>query len=193
MRIIEQGYVAENSITDLLDQQYLEAENKEEIGYWSALSQIISETLMLRGMKGLSQAELASRMNTSQSVISRFENLGRKPNYDFVARLSLALNGILGMTVFGDFMAVVPVPMQEIVRRMAEEKKIPTRSLVEDLLKGAIRGLEASSQAASNMNMVPKISQQAFQGAASLPPPMDQGSQGAAQLPPNVPGLGTAA
>jgi transcriptional regulator with XRE-family HTH domain len=197
MRIIEQGPLTEKSIVDLLDEQYLEADNKEEIGYWSALSQLVSETLIRRGLNGISQADLASRMSTTQSVISRFENLGRKPSYDFVARLSLALDGVLGMTISGDFMAVVPLTMQDVVRRMAEEKKIPTRSLVESLLEGAIRGLEVSSQFASNMNMVPKITQQAFNGATSVPPPPDQNSLVAASgnrgvLPLGVPGMSAA-
>lgn len=65
---------------------------KKDSKYWDALSQMITECERLRLQKELSQKDLAERMGTTQSVISRFENMGRTPNYDFIVRLADALD-----------------------------------------------------------------------------------------------------
>ena len=89
---------------DLLETQYLEAPNRAEIDYTRPLAQLTSECVELRDTFGISQTQLAERMNTKQSVISRFENLdGRLPSYDFIARLSAALGHSPGMTLYGDW------------------------------------------------------------------------------------------
>ncbi len=53
---------------------------------------MIQECVSKRIEKKLSQKDLAERMGTKQSVISRFENMGRIPNYDFIIRLANALD-----------------------------------------------------------------------------------------------------
>ena len=45
--------------------------------------------------KGLTQAEVARRMNTKQSVISRVENAGTMPSLAFLKRLAEVLNASL--------------------------------------------------------------------------------------------------
>lgn len=44
-----------------------------------------------RGKRGLSQAELAQKLHTKQSVISRVENVGTTPSLSFLKRLAKAL------------------------------------------------------------------------------------------------------
>jgi len=126
--------IEEPSTLDLLDQQYLEADNKEEIDYWTPLAQIIMESIALRDAKGMTQADLAKRMQTSQSVISRFENMGRLPRYKFIAKLALALDHAPGMTLYGDYMAVAPLEKQAWIKEKADLEKIPTQKFVQNLL-----------------------------------------------------------
>ena len=45
--------------------------------------------------KGLTQAEIAKRINTKQSVISRVENAKTVPSLSFLKRLALVLNASL--------------------------------------------------------------------------------------------------
>ena len=131
-----------NSFSDILDSQYLEADNKKEIDYWSPLSKIIVESIELRGCKHLSQAELAKKMKTSQSVISRFENLGRIPSYDFIAKLSIALGHVPGITLYGDYMATVPIEKHDLIVKIAKENSISTQKLVQIILEQAIEKRE---------------------------------------------------
>ncbi len=128
----------EESALDILEKQYQEASNKEEIDYWTPLSKIILESIEIRDSKQMSQADLAEKMKTRQSVISRFENMGRLPNYDFIARLSIALGHIPGMTLYGDYMAVVPNDKQELIKELAEKEKMSTVKYVQNLLEQGI-------------------------------------------------------
>lgn len=132
----------EKSFLDILDKQYLETDNKEEHDYLIPLSKIISESIELRNSKGMSQADLAERIRTQQSVISRFENMGGKPNYDFIARLSIALGHIPGMTLCGDYMAVVPIEKQVLVKGMAEKENITTSEFVQNIVDQGITIIE---------------------------------------------------
>ena len=133
-------------LEEMVDKQYMMAPNREEIDYSLPLAQIVSECLELRDSLNLSQAQLAERMGTKQSVISRFENLdGRLPSYDFIARLSSALGHSPGMTLYGDFMATVPRFLQESVKSFAEREGVSTRAFVAATLEQALQ--QAQTQA----------------------------------------------
>ncbi len=151
----------EQSMIDLLDQQYLEADNKEDIDYWAPLAQIIMESIALRDAKDMTQADLAQKMKTRQSVISRFENMGRLPNYKFFAKLALALGHAPGMTLYGDYMAVVPPEKQVWVREKAARESMPTQKLVQNLL---------------NQQLVQQQAQQTSDATASDNLPSDVGN-----------------
>lgn len=132
-------YRNDNPLSEYLDSQYLEAPNKKDIDYHAPYARLIAECVELRHDEDLTQAELAHRMATKQSVISRFENLdGRLPSYDFIARLAIALGHSPGMTLYGDFMAKVPLEKQAFVRELAAREGIPTQRLVEIMLEKAI-------------------------------------------------------
>ena len=129
---------------ELLDTQYQEASNGAEIEFSMPLARMTTECIELRDSLGISQTQLADRMGTKQSVISRFENLdGRLPSYDFLARLAAALGHPPGMTLFGDFMAVVPLDKHELVRERAEREGISTQSFLERLILRALSHYDA--------------------------------------------------
>jgi transcriptional regulator with XRE-family HTH domain len=119
------------------------ADNREQIDYWAPFSQIIIESLEKRQLLGLSQTDLARRMGSKQSVVSRFENMGRKPSYDLIARMSMALGHVPGMTLFGDYMAVVPCTKHKIVDRLAKTNGMDTKKYLALLLEKAIEEQEA--------------------------------------------------
>jgi transcriptional regulator with XRE-family HTH domain len=123
---------------DLLNDQYQESNNKDKIDYWTPLSKMILECIGIRAKKDISQKDLADLMDTSQSVISRFENMGRKPSYDFITRLAFALGYSPGITLFGDYMAIVPEDKQEIVAQLSDNKQMKTQDFVQYILETGI-------------------------------------------------------
>lgn len=131
----------EVSVLEDFEKDYLSSENKNDLDYWSPYSKIIIESIELRDQKALSQKALAKTMNTTQSVISRFENMGRLPSYDFVARLSQSLGHSLGMTLMGDFMAVVPIEKQNFIVEESKKKNISTNKFIQGLLNESIEKL----------------------------------------------------
>ena len=143
----------ENPIGTVLDGLYMNGDNRQDVNFWAPLAHLTTECLELRDAARISQAELAGRMNTTQSVISRFENMGgnRLPSYGFIARLSQAFEHEAGMTLYGDFMAVAPLNKHPVVARVAKERNIPTAALVGRLLEEAINTLEVSAQYTRNI------------------------------------------
>lgn len=128
----------EESVLEMLEKQYQESDDKNALDYWEPISKIILESIELRDAKNMSQTDLAKAMDTKQSVISRFENMGRLPNYDFIARLSLALSHSPGMTLYGDYMAVVPLEKQSFIKELADKENISTKKFVQAVLDQGI-------------------------------------------------------
>lgn len=131
--------IAQTSMSELIEETYLNTDNKAEIDYWTPLADVISESMELRQILGITQKQLADKMQTRQSVISRFENMGRVPTYDFIARMALAFGHAPGMTLYGDFMATVPAALQPLVKRLAQEQNKSTKKIVSELLETAIK------------------------------------------------------
>ena len=128
------------SITDLIDDVQDELGIADEVAYWKPLTDFIQETIRARSVEGLSQGDLAERMDTKQTAVSRFENLGRKPSYDFMVRLADALGHELGLTVHGDYMAVVDENDRAEVTRIAEASGQKTQDVASELLREGICG-----------------------------------------------------
>lgn len=141
---IKKKIIGTDTLEDL-ENQYLEAENRSEIDFWQPLAQIIMECLEARDENKFTQEDLAKRMQTKQSVISRFENMGRIPSYNFIARLSQELGHAPGITLFGDYMAVVPIEKQAKVKRMAQKRKLSTQAFVQSLLDHSLRFMDVDS------------------------------------------------
>lgn len=135
MHIDNRNNTKEESLTDALEFIFNNASNKEELDYWYPLSNLILETILLRGKLGISQRKLAEKMNTKQSAICRFENLNQEPSYKFLMKLSIALGRKIGLTLFGDYMVVVPTKMQKTVRDLATKRKTTPSLLLQHLLK----------------------------------------------------------
>ncbi len=66
---------------------FKEALEKTKLEY-----QIARELIKVRIEKGLSQADVAKRVKTTQSVISRVENARTTPTLSFLKRIAEALN-----------------------------------------------------------------------------------------------------
>ena len=129
------------SASEVLDGIYQEASNKAEIDYWDPYAKLIMESIEARHRASMSQQELAVKMSTRQSAISRFENMGRVPTYDFIARMAIALGHSPGMTLYGEFMAVVSPKDQGFIAAQAAMSGNSTQRFTQELLENAIAGI----------------------------------------------------
>ena len=76
---------------DQLEKFELKAENPEE-EYENFLINIVTQIVKLRLEKGISQKEIAEKLGTKQSAISRFENLSSNPTLKFIFKIFKVLD-----------------------------------------------------------------------------------------------------
>jgi transcriptional regulator with XRE-family HTH domain len=126
-------------VKELLDEIYLESDNKQGIDYYAAISGLVMESIEARSKKGMAQKDLAKAMGTMQSAISRFENMGREPGYKFIARMAQALGHAPGVTLYGDFMAIVKPELQEKLRDLAESEGKTTQTYLHEILNNTVK------------------------------------------------------
>lgn len=112
--------------------QYLEESGEE----FTKAEELVLEASNLRRKSGLSQSDLAMRMGTKQSVISRFENGGRTPTLEFLERLADALNGHLVVSITEDAIARIPQHLVERISTDANNRHISFNECVCELLDG---------------------------------------------------------
>ncbi len=66
-------------------------EVKSEYERLGPIFAVIGEMIEARQQAGLTQAEIANRMGTTQSVIARLENARHMPTFDMISRYAAAL------------------------------------------------------------------------------------------------------
>lgn len=126
------------SIMNDINSEIKESFSPKHPDYWNMLSEIILECQRLRFEKNISQKLLSEKMDTKQSVISRFENMRRKPNYDFLVRLAHELGCNPKMYLDGDFSVQVPYELREKLLEIAEKKNVDIEKYLIDCIVSAI-------------------------------------------------------
>lgn len=99
------------------------------------LDDFIVEVVGERLDQNLSQEDLAKKMKTTQSVISRFENMGRKPSFEFMQRLAEALGGKLHLTIHGDYTLTASKEHREQLDLLSEQKNRSPKEILEEFLE----------------------------------------------------------
>ncbi|RLB33580.1 MAG: hypothetical protein DRH12_18240 [Deltaproteobacteria bacterium] len=77
---------------DELERFELRAMDEEE-EYENFLIKIVTQIIKLRMVKGITQKELAEKLGTKQSAISRLENMSANPTLKFLYKVLKALGG----------------------------------------------------------------------------------------------------
>ncbi len=80
------------SLASLRDLILTDAEANAEYERLGPIFAVVGEMVEARQSAGLTQAELARRMGTSQSVIARLESARHMPTFDLISRYARALN-----------------------------------------------------------------------------------------------------
>ncbi|MEW5988795.1 MAG: helix-turn-helix transcriptional regulator [Chloroflexota bacterium] len=80
---------------DFLNEQLQDEEFAAEYHKLGLIYQVAGQVIRLRQQLGYTQAELAERVGTKQSGISRLENASSSPSLSFLLRVADALNAEL--------------------------------------------------------------------------------------------------
>lgn len=79
------------SLAKLRGQLLTDPEVKAEYDRLGPIFAVVGEMVEARQQAGLTQAEVASRMGTTQSVVARLEAARHMPTFDMVARYAAAI------------------------------------------------------------------------------------------------------
>lgn len=112
---------------------YFEESNGTE-NKWQPLSQFVVDFDFLKGIKNLTQKEIAKKMGTTQSAVSRVLSMKGKPSYEVLRKMSLAVGGSLFISPMGDYSITVPYELQQEIGQLAEKKSVSVKELVTDYL-----------------------------------------------------------
>jgi len=134
-----------NQILDFMDT--LEKGDKKLDSYvkmYEALSAFLTDFDFLKDSLGLTQQDVAEKMGTTQSAISRIASLKTNPSYKQLQKMAEAVGGELLVTPMKSMTVQVPYDLQESVRKLAASENKSTNDYLERILRNAIE-LERSS------------------------------------------------
>ncbi len=86
-------------------------------------------------LEGLTQAEIAKRMGTTQSAVSRFEAMKNPPKYDMLRKASVAVGDKLFVTPLGSMSMTLPYDLHEKAYEIAEKKEVTVRELMKTYIR----------------------------------------------------------
>ena len=134
-----------NQVLDFMDT--LEKGGKKLDSYvkmYEALSAFLTDFDFLKDSLGLTQQDVAEKMGTTQSAISRIASLKTNPSYKQLQKMAEAVGGELLVTPMKNMTVQVPYDLQESVRKLAASENKSTSDYLEGVLRNAIE-LERSS------------------------------------------------
>ncbi len=80
------------SLAKLKQKLLTDPEVKAEYDRLGPIFAVVGEMIEARQAAGLTQAEIAARMGTTQSVVARLETARHMPTFDLVARYAAAID-----------------------------------------------------------------------------------------------------
>lgn len=105
---------------------------------YEALSSFLTDFDFLKDSLGLTQKDVADKMGTTQSAISRIASLKTNPSYKQLQKMAEAVGGNLFVTPMKDMTVQVPYDLQKNVRKLAEREDKSTNEYLNELLRKAI-------------------------------------------------------
>ena len=103
-----------------------------------AYASFINDFEMLMDLNGLTQKDLAKKIGTTQSAVSRILALRTNPSYRILNKMSEAVGEKLYITPQADMTVTVPFDLQEKVQSIAEYEDKTTKDFLEDLIRKEI-------------------------------------------------------
>ena len=105
---------------------------------YEALSAFLTDFDFLKDSLGLTQQEVAEKMETTQSAISRIASLKTNPSYKQLHKMAEAVGGDLLVTPMKSMTVQVPYDLQEMVRKIAASEGKTTNDYLVGVLRNAL-------------------------------------------------------
>ena len=128
-----------NQVLDFMDT--LEKGDKKLTAYvnmYEALSAFLTDFDFLKDSLGLTQQDIAEKMGTTQSAISRIASLKTNPSYKQLQKMAEAVGGELLVTPMKSMTVQVPYDLQETVCKLAKREGKSTNEYLDELLRKGI-------------------------------------------------------
>lgn len=123
---------------------YMESLEKEDeklasfVKTYEALSSFLTDFDFLKGSLGLTQNDVAEKMGTTQSAISRIASLKTNPSYKQLLKMAEAVGGELLITPMKDMTVQVPYDLQNTVRKLAAGENKSTNDYLDEVIRDAV-------------------------------------------------------
>ncbi|WP_052913129.1 helix-turn-helix domain-containing protein [Marinitoga sp. 1155] len=83
---------------------------------------LVSKLTLMRMEQGVSQKELAEKIGTKQTAISRLENASSNPSLKFLLKITKALGGEMKITPHGKYTYTIPENYRETFEKIAKSE-----------------------------------------------------------------------
>ncbi|MEI8095806.1 MAG: helix-turn-helix domain-containing protein [Spirochaetales bacterium] len=120
-----------------------EMDSTDRVRQLAPLANFLTDYEYLKQRSGLTQKQIAERASTSQSAISRLENMRGLPAYDLLVRISEAVGGELVVSPMGEFTFTLPYDIQESAKNTA---RVQGLGLVEWMNQEIRKGLRTGNK-----------------------------------------------
>ena len=130
----------EDDVLDYMNQLESDDESLNEFSKkYEMLASFLAEYDFLKDKRHLSQKDVAEKMGTTQSAISRIERLKTNPSYFQLKKMAEAVGGELFLSPMGEYSITLPVDLQEVVESIANKKKETVKEYLEDCIHSAVK------------------------------------------------------
>ena len=123
---------------------YMDSLEKEDesldlyVKMYEALSSFLTDFEFMKDSLGMTQKDVADKMGTTQSAISRIASLKTNPSYKQLQKMAEAVGGDLYITPMKDMTVQVPYDLQKTVRKLAEGEDKTTNEYLDRVVRDAI-------------------------------------------------------
>ncbi len=105
------------------------------LAFHTMMNDLVLELWDIRREKGLTQADLAQKMGTKQTAVSRFENSGITPSFELAFKYAWALGLKLAITTHGEYTLTLPKELWKPMEIMAECAKTTVQQVMSEAIE----------------------------------------------------------
>lgn len=125
-----------DQVIEFMDSLEKNSENLASfVKMYEALSSFLTDFDFLKDTLGLTQKDVADKMGTTQSAISRIASMKTNPSYKQLQKMAEAVGGNLFITPMKDMTVKVPYDLQETVRKLAAGENKSTNEYLDEVIR----------------------------------------------------------
>lgn len=129
----------ENEVMGYMSQLEKEDENLTLFSQkYTPLASFLADYDFLKDKNHLSQKDIAVKMGTTQSAVSRIERMKTNPTYLQLKKMAEAVGGEIFLSPLSEYSLTLSVDLQKIVKSLAEKKNMTVKQYLENCVRSAI-------------------------------------------------------